>query len=62
MYSPMVTRPNLGQKITVKATSSLTLVSFERVSLVVHVCLPNMKSLSLTVEKLKRRLKLTRDR
>ena len=41
-------------KVTVKVTRSLTLVSFERVSL---VCMQNMKSLSLTVQKLRTMLK-----
>ena len=44
----------LSIKITLKVTRSLTLVSFERASLVEYgICLPNMKSLSLMASKVK---------
>ena len=43
-------------KVKIKVTRSLTLVSFE------GVCMPNIKSLTLTVQKLEPRLKLTTDR
>ena len=45
-------------KVTDKVTSSLTLVSFERVPLVEYACqIQCMKSLSLTIQKLWTRLK-----
>ena len=43
-----------------KVTRSLTLMSYE--SVISGVCMPNMKSLSLRVQKLQRRLKLTTDK
>ena len=58
-YAPdsnKVKKPFFSIKVTVKVTRSLTLVSIER------VCMPNMKCLSLTVQKLKRMLKLTTDK
>ena len=55
MYAPggnKVQKAIFSFKIKIKGTRSLTLMSFERASLVEYICMPYMKSLSLMVQEL----------